>query len=110
MPSAKSSKGHPYRQQIRRPKQFLAEKKSTSSKPSAPGEPDPDFIRGILCGLIEQAYRDLKNEATYRSANKNMEVAEARRTAKAFFNGRFFREVCLVLRLPADKILREALV
>jgi hypothetical protein len=109
MPSAKNLNARHFRNPIRRPKQFLAEK-STSSNTSALGDPDPDFLRGILCGLIEQAFKDLKNESTYQSYNKTMEVAEARQTAKAFFHSRFFRELCMVLNLPADKILRRSLV
>lgn len=108
MPSAKNSNARLFRQRIQRPHQFLAEK-STSSNTSAPGDPDPDFLIAIMCAMIERAFKDLQNEATYKSTNKNMEVAEARRTAKAFFNSRFFRELCLVLNLPADKILRRAL-
>jgi hypothetical protein len=108
MPSAKNSNARLFRQRIQRPHQFLAEK-STSSNTSAPGDPDPDFLVAIMCAMIERSFKDLQNEVTYKSTNKNMEVAEARQTAKAFFNSRFFRELCLVLNLPADKILRRAL-
>jgi hypothetical protein len=108
MPSAKNLNARLFRQRIQRPHQFLAEK-STSSNTSAPGDPDPDFLVSIMCAMIEQAFKDLQNEATYKSTHKNNEIADSHRTAKAFFNSRFFLELCLTLNLPADKILRRAL-
>lgn len=66
------------------------------------------FIRNILCGMIEQAVSDCKNESLYKCAKVNEDILRDRESAVRFLRSRQFDAICDVLSLPADKIKTNA--
>jgi len=61
-------------------------------------------VRDLACEVILQAIDDIWNRKKYKSKHQKAIMVEARRSARHFFKGRSFRQICSTLDLPADKI------
>jgi hypothetical protein len=73
------------------------------------------YTRRLLCAMIKQAVLDAKNDRDYLRNNLKNNRERYQRTAIAFLNSAFYRDLCKALGdcsgigLPADKIKLEAL-
>jgi len=73
------------------------------------------FTRGLLCGLIEQAVEDAKNDTVYESKSLNEHREMNQRSAIAFLNSTFYGDLCEALGdaagvvLPSRKIRQKAM-
>jgi hypothetical protein len=66
--------------------------------------------RELLCGMVQQAYEDAKNDRSYKRAN----TANIRDTNTAsaiyFFKSRCYTEICDALGIDGERIKRKALL
>jgi hypothetical protein len=73
------------------------------------------FTRGLLCGLIEQAVEDAKNDTVYESKSLNEHREMNQRSAIAFLNSTFYSQLCNALgnaaglTIPAKRIRQKAM-
>jgi len=73
------------------------------------------YTRRLLCAMIRQAVLDAKNDRDYLRNNLKNNRERYQRTAIAFLNSNFYRDLCKALGdcsgigLPADKMRLEAL-
>jgi len=73
------------------------------------------YTRRLLCAMIRQAVLDAKNDRDYLRNNLKNNRERYQRTAIAFLNSAFYRDLCKALGdcsgvgLPADKMRLEAM-
>lgn len=73
------------------------------------------YTRRLLCAMIKQAVLDAKNDRDYLRNNLKNNRERYQRTAIAFLNSAFYRDLCKALGdcsgvgLPADKMRLEAM-
>ena len=73
------------------------------------------YTRRLLCAMIRQAVLDAKNDRDYLRNNLKNNRERYQRTAIAFLNSAFYRNLCKALGdcsgigLPADKMRLEAM-
>lgn len=72
------------------------------------GETEP--YRELLCGMVQQAFEDAKNDRSYKRAN----TANIRDTNLAsaiyFFKSRCYTEICDALGIDGERIKQKALL
>jgi len=73
------------------------------------------FTRGLLCGMIEQAVLDARNETVYESKSLNEHREMNQKSAIAFLNSTFYSQLCTALgnasgfNIPAKRIRQKAM-
>lgn len=82
----------------------MSKKPTTTKVTKSLSDYHEEGVRDLACHVIWQAIEDCWNKHFYKSKHQQAIIKEARRTARHFFKGRSFRQICSTLDLPADKI------